>query len=236
MEIKNINDLKPNQSNPRTITKQQFDSLKKSMKEFGDLSPITFNETTEQLVGGHMRIKSVKDLGNANVQITQKFDTPTRTGTTAVGYVIIDGDSFGYRQVRWPLERELAANVAANNIQGRFDNDLLGQVIYQIQQESEGLLELVGFDQKEIDKLLKQSGAIDDEPSQEIEEPKLVFKITSSQKHIIEQVIRTMKIDHQLAGDDETINGQALMILIDSFLVDNPINDDTFTPPEIPEQ
>ncbi len=57
----NIMDLKPAEYNPRTISDDQLERLKKSLEEFGDLSGIVFNRQTGNLVGGHQRLKVIPE-------------------------------------------------------------------------------------------------------------------------------------------------------------------------------
>lgn len=162
METTDISTLKADPKNPRYIDKKDFEKLKTLLKEFGDLSGIVKNLTTGELVGGHMRINAFRDMGgDAKIQVTQKFETPTRTGTVAIGYVILDGEMFTYREVSWPAEKQSAANIAANRAGGDFDKDLLAQVVYELSQleNSEELLGLTALAEDEVNKLLDMVGA-----------------------------------------------------------------------------
>ena len=97
MENKSLKDLKGNDNNPRRISKQDFESLKRSIKKFGDLSGIVFNIRTQQLAGGHQRQKAFEALDANDIVITQKLTEPNRVGTVAVGYVMLDGERYGHR-------------------------------------------------------------------------------------------------------------------------------------------
>lgn len=159
MESKQLSELKGNPTNPRTISKVDFENLKKSIKEFGDLSGVVLNVRTSQLVGGHQRVEAFKALGGqSEVNVQERFTDATNKGTVAYGYVILDGERYSYREVDWDPTFELAANIAANRITGQFDNDLLAEVTYQIQQENESLLALTGQTDAEISKLLDMVG------------------------------------------------------------------------------
>jgi hypothetical protein len=160
METRDLDSLKANPKNPRLINKHDFESLKKSIKEFGDLSGIVFNTRTQQLVGGHQRIESFRAIGGQKqVMITTRFTEPNHVGTTAVGYVEYDGERYGYREVDWSEDRELAANIAANRIQGQFDLDLLAQVTYELSQMNPDLVTATGQTTEEINRLLDMVGA-----------------------------------------------------------------------------
>lgn len=164
METKNIDDLKANPKNPRSINKHDYDALVASLKEFGDLSGIVFNTVTGQLVGGHQRTEAFKRMGGKRqVIITHRFDEPNRQGTMALGYVDYDNEQYSYREVAWNADKEKAANIAANRIQGQFDLDLLAEITFEISQveDATGLLKLTGQTEDEINRLLKMSGAVD---------------------------------------------------------------------------
>lgn len=114
-----IKDLKANPKNPRTISDEKLAMLKKAIAEFGDLSGIVFNRKTKHLVGGHQRTKGFDP--SAEIHIEKKFSKPTKTGTVAVGYVLVNGERHSYREVEWDKIREQAANIAANKGAGEWD-------------------------------------------------------------------------------------------------------------------
>src|SRR5947209_6634315 len=128
MEIENFEDLLPNPKNPRKITEQQFETLKRSIATFGDLSPIIRNQRSNHLVGGHMRRNALEKLGGQKrVIITHRFDSPNRQGTVAIGYIEHDNEMLPYRIVDWDEATEKAASIAANHLTGEDDNELLAQ-------------------------------------------------------------------------------------------------------------
>ena len=163
-ESKNLDDLKANPKNPRSINKHDYEALVKSIKEFGDLSGIVFNISTGQLVGGHQRTNAFQRMGGQKQVIIQdRFPTANRQGTVALGYVEHDNERFSYREVEWDSDREKSANIAANRIQGQFDLDLLAEITFEISQSENAaqLMELTGQTDDEVKRLLKMSGAID---------------------------------------------------------------------------
>jgi hypothetical protein len=124
-----LRDLTPNDKNPRTITPEKLEFLTRSMKEFGDLSGIVFNRKTGTLVGGHQRIKSLKD---GVVEMLQTYKKPTPTGTVAEGFIKIDGERYSYREVSWDETKEKAANIAANKGAGTWDLPKLSEMLKDI--------------------------------------------------------------------------------------------------------
>lgn len=134
-----ISDLKANPRNPRKISDTERLALAASLEQFGDLGSVVFNEQTGRLVGGHQRSKA---LAGATIKIVNKYDPPTKTGTVADGYALVGDEKFSYRVVRWDEAREMAALLAANKIQGQWDNDLLRLAIT----DTPGLnLDVTGF-------------------------------------------------------------------------------------------
>lgn len=138
-----LKDLKANPRNPRKISSQKLDMLKKSVLEFGDLSGFVYNLRTKRLVSGHQKQKVIP--GNSKVVITEKYKTPTRCYTVAEGYVEIKGERFKYREVDAPVEWETEAMLAANKHSGDWDTDLLKVVLTEVKN-----FELTGFTAPEI--------------------------------------------------------------------------------------
>lgn len=225
-ESKNINDLKGNPKNPRKIDKHDFESLVNAMKQFGDLSGIVFNVRSGQLVGGHQRTQAFKKLGGQNeVVITDRFETPNEQGTTAVGYIGYGSERFSYREVDWDLDREKAANIAANRIQGQFDLDLLSELTYELSQSENAadLMTLTGQTDAETNRLLKMSGALpedpEDEKPEEKESEKLEFSMTREQREIVEEALGHVKATRELQAEkNSTQNGAALYTMAKDYL------------------
>jgi len=119
-----LSTLKPNEQNPRTITDEKLFQLKKALKEFGPLDGFVYNRKTEQLVSGHQRQKL---FAESEITITKKYPKPSKTGTTKEGYVTIDGERFSFREVYWDLNKEKAANIAANKGAGDWDMPQLAE-------------------------------------------------------------------------------------------------------------
>ena len=134
--------------NPRTITKQELDRLKKAFEEYGDLSGIIRNIRTGRLVGGHQRVKVIPK--DAAIQITERYTEPTRTGTIAHGFIVIDGEKYTYREVDWDEHREKAANIAANAHGGDWDEDKLGELLKELSADINFDIELTGFTLAEV--------------------------------------------------------------------------------------
>ena len=57
-----IDELSPASYNPREITDDGLSGLRKALYVFGDLSGITFNEKTGNLICAHQRKKALQQL------------------------------------------------------------------------------------------------------------------------------------------------------------------------------
>lgn len=109
-KLKSISDLKPAEYNPRKISGSGASGLRESIKSFGDISGIVWNSRTGNLVSGHQRVEQLRKLG----------------GEMKGNAIVVGEDVYRVRVVDWPIEKEKAANVTANNpsIQGGFTDGL----------------------------------------------------------------------------------------------------------------
>lgn len=143
-----VSDLAPNPKNPRRTTDAKLSALRKALLEFGDLSGIVFNRKSGQLVGGHQRTRLFDE--NSQVTILRKYSKPTRTGTVAEGFVLLEGERFAYREVVWSKHKEMAANLAANKAAGTWDNDIVSEMLKELGSFDADLdIDLTMFDEGE---------------------------------------------------------------------------------------
>ena len=63
IETKKIEELTPAPYNPRKISNKELERLKRSLDEFGVVEPVIWNKRTGYVVGGHQRLKAMKELG-----------------------------------------------------------------------------------------------------------------------------------------------------------------------------
>lgn len=149
--MEDLNSLTAASYNPRLISKHDFKSLVDSIGQFGDMSGLVFNRHTGNIVGGHQRKEAYLEKGG-RIEITEELTEPNEVGTVARGYVVIGTEKFVYRVVDWPLEKEKIANLAANRIQGDWDDDKLAQLIYELKDDA--ALPDTGFTMNEITEIL----------------------------------------------------------------------------------
>lgn len=166
-----LKDLTPNPKNPRKISDKKLEMLSQSLRKFGSLDGIVFNKRTKRLVGGHQRQKVSQ---NTEIEFTQIYEEPTRTGTVAEGFIRIDGEKFPYREVDWDETTEKAATIAANKGAGEWEASLLTGAFEELKVEGFDL-DLTMFDQDErdafkIDKIESTEGLTDPDAVPEVKE------------------------------------------------------------------
>lgn len=137
-----IDDLKPAPYNPRKIlspTSPAYRKLKASLESFGLVEPLVWNERTGHVIGGHARLRILREL-----QIT---DVPVSV-------------------VSLSDERERALNVILNNLeaQSRFDPKRLLELLEPMRDLPE--FDLTGFDASVLDALNFEPAELpEDDPS-----------------------------------------------------------------------
>lgn len=130
IEKKKLSELIPADYNPRKDLQPgdpEYDKLKRSLDQFGYVDPIIWNKATGRIVGGHQRLKVLKDSGIEEVEC-----------------VVVNLDE----------EHEKALNIALNKISGEWDKDKLSLLITDLQ-GTDFDVSLTGFDQAELDDLFK---------------------------------------------------------------------------------
>ena len=65
-----ITSLTPAGYNPRTTTDTAARKLKRSLERFGLVEPLVWNERTGRVVGGHLRLSILKELGVTEVPVS----------------------------------------------------------------------------------------------------------------------------------------------------------------------
>lgn len=128
IEKRNVAELKAAAYNPRKDLKPgdaEYEKLKRSIQEFGYVEPVIWNKRTGVVVGGHQRLKVMKDLG-----------------FTEVDCVVVDLDE----------QKEKALNIALNKISGEWDNDLLASLLKDLDGSGYDIT-FTGFDLAEAQEL-----------------------------------------------------------------------------------
>lgn len=133
-----LQDIKPANYNPRLDLQEgdpEYEKLKRSIKEFGIVEPLVINERTGNLVGGHQRLKVLKDLGFDEVDVS-----------------IVNLND----------EKEKMLNIALNKISGDWDSELLKDLLMELD-TGEYDIELTGFDHEELENMMTEFYVDEDE-------------------------------------------------------------------------
>lgn len=138
-----LKDLIAHDRNPRKISDEKLNMLKKSLAEFGDLGGIVYNLKTKRLIGGHQRLKVLPPETTIYIDAKQPGH----------GYIELNGDRFTCRFVKWDEAKEKAAMIAANQHGGEWDLPILSNLINDLDALNIDM-DLLGFGQEELEKLM----------------------------------------------------------------------------------
>jgi|GEM_PF-3003118 len=203
--------------NPRKISPEKLADLGRAMKEFGDLGGIVYNVRTKQLIGGHQRVENFNP--DRAIEKTEHADA---TGTVAIGYVIEGGIRWAYREVDWPEEREIAANIAANRHGGEWDIPKLKELLVSLDDGGSDL-SLSGFDEKALEELMAwEAPDLKSDPGEADDEATLKtisFRVTEAQEAMIEGAVE--KAIGEEKGDEggtDDLRGLALYRIAEKYL------------------
>lgn len=129
-----ISKLREASYNPRLDLKPgdaEYEKIKRSIEEFDLVEPLVWNRTTGNLVGGHQRLKVLKEKGVKEVEVS----------------IVEISD----------LNREKALNIALNKVQGDWDNEKLNAILLELKMANFDLT-LTGFDMPEFETMTHWSG------------------------------------------------------------------------------
>lgn len=139
MEIEeiNINELTPDQNNPRLITKEEQEHLRTSINHYGLVDPIIIDLSDDNtIIGGHQRYEILREEHpDINLKLIRHND---------IGWV--------FNETEFTLKdknERTALNLALNKISGDWDFGKLDNNLVELQ-ESHFNMELTGFDEAEL--------------------------------------------------------------------------------------
>jgi len=120
--------LKPSTYNPRKDLKPgdpEYEKLKRSIDEFDYIEPIIWNKTTGNVIGGHQRLKILKEKGLEEIEV-----------------VVVEFDE----------TKEKLANLALNKISGDWDFVKMADLLQEIDTGAIDIT-MAGFDLSELEKI-----------------------------------------------------------------------------------
>ena len=125
---------------------KDYEKLKKSLLEYDLVEPLIWNKTTGNLIGGHQRLKVLKEFGNTQVQVSV---------------------------VEFSSEKEKALNIALNKISGDWDIPKLKDLLEELDTGAFDM-EGTGFDTIEIEQLMTQFHPIEGDLPAPYSDPEFV--------------------------------------------------------------
>lgn len=131
----NISELNAAEYNPRIELEPgmpEWEKLKTSIEQFGNVEPIVWNQRTGNVVGGHQRLAVLKSMGYESVPCS-----------------IIDLDE----------DDEKLLNIALNKIRGQWDYDKLEEILSGFDYE---VATASGFSAEEIAVILANNDDLDE--------------------------------------------------------------------------
>jgi len=141
-----ISKIKPAKYNPRKDLQPgdaEYEKIKRSIEEFGLVDPLVWNEHNGVLVGGHQRLKVIKDMGWKEVQVS------------AVS-------------IKDP-KREKILNIALNRVQGDWEEEALGELIHSLSLSvTSEELALTGFSETELSQIIDEAASTLDDKLDEV--------------------------------------------------------------------
>lgn len=156
-----IDDLNEVDYNPRVITKKELNRLKRSIKEhssvvFGDgyrlTATITINKQGNRIIGGHQRIKALKELGQDWID------------SSDITWVDIEPNS----------KEEKKLNIVLNDNFGEFDKDKLEIIIEEIKVNNIELFDNLVFKDFDFSKVVVEVEKVE-EIKKEVKKDKKVI-------------------------------------------------------------
>lgn len=151
IQLINIEKLKPAEYNPRKDLQpedEEWRKIQRSIEEFGYVDPIIINSDMT-VIGGHQRLKVLKDLGYTEIECN-----------------VVDLDK----------TREKALNIALNKISGEWDNQKLEELLAELK-NLDFDLDITGFNPDELNEIFNdmleatEDDFDVDKALEEIEEP-----------------------------------------------------------------
>jgi len=192
MQLINIQEVRPNENNPRFIKDYKFKKLVKSIKEFPQmlkLRPIVVNSDMVVL-GGNMRLKACKEAGLKEVWVLKADDL---TEQQQREFIVKDNVGFG-----------------------EWDWDVLGNE-WNTQQLEDWGMEIIGFDVDEDD--LSDSFSLPDGDKAPFQQQTYTLADAQAEqiKNAIADVKKTEEYNYVETFGNENSNGNALYLIISQW-------------------
>lgn len=113
-ELRKVASLNPVAYNPRKITPEKFEALKRNIMLVGFLEPIVIQKNGLNVIGGHQRLRSVKELA-----LEAGVNPPD------IPCIVLDLNDVDAKKL----------NVKLNNLKGDFEARMLGELLIDVYPE-----------------------------------------------------------------------------------------------------
>lgn len=154
VEYMTLSELEHWPSNPK---KHDLEGIKRSIRRFGFTMPVAIDEKTRRLVAGHGRQEALSQMKEAGEG--PPLHISTRNGEWLIP--VVRGNHFKSEE---EAERYLIADNRFVEL-GGWDDGLLVEYLERFDCSDD--LEIVGFDDAQLAKLLRATGATQDSPAEE---------------------------------------------------------------------
>jgi ParB-like chromosome segregation protein Spo0J len=141
-----ITEIDPAPYNPRIDLKPgdpDYEKIRKSIEAFDLVEPLVWNERTGTLIGGHQRLKVLRERGDTEVEVSAVDLEP---------------------------DMERALNLALNKTGGDWDLPKLKDLLEELD-TGDFDMDITGFDASEIEDLMTQFHVEGDDEEDEVPEP-----------------------------------------------------------------
>jgi ParB-like chromosome segregation protein Spo0J len=130
-----VSALNPAPYNPRKINPKMFAALKANILRFGFLQPLVVQERGKVIIGGHQRLKALKEICVEHEKPVPK-----------VPCVFVDVTDTEAKRL----------NLALNRIEGEFDARLLGELFVELRARDTTLEQFseIGFEPEDVTKYI----------------------------------------------------------------------------------
>lgn len=190
-----ISSVNPAPYNPRKISPEMLLSLKENIRLHGFVSPLVIQKTGMVLIGGHQRLRAVKELC-----IEEGRNLPSLPA------VILDVDDRTAKKM----------NIALNKISGEFDVPLLSELLETMHEvtpiEPEEVL-MMGFEQEEFSKII-----VLNDPPPDLVPPVSAFAKSITLSLVFENIEMRNALKKHLDEQQEVLKKTSGEIIYDLFL------------------
>lgn len=189
-----VSSLNPVGYNPRKISIEKFDALKKNIVEEGFIEPIVVQKKGLRIIGGHQRAKAVKELS------IEAGESPPD-----LPCIVLDVDDVRAKRL----------NIKLNSLRGEFEARMLGELLLDISDDEvkiapEEALDL-GFTQDEAIKFMRliepDTTPLSKEDGEEIQgfaksiTLSIEFSSLEDRDRVKKQLMERSEVEKKRAGD-----------------------------------